>query len=222
MKLASVNVSRPSEIRDGKEIVRTAIFKKPVAGPVAVGKYNLDGDGQADLENHGGEHKAVYAYSLDHYAYFRDLLARNEMRFGQFGENLTVSGLDETRSFLGDHLRIGSAEFAITQPRVPCFKLGLRFGDPKVPKLFSRSLRTGYYLKVLREGVVRAGDDVEVVQRGQGEVRIDELYEALIRPKGKDVAAVLARALEVAELAPEWRVAIHERLGRGRPAGTRP
>ncbi|MBI3370795.1 MAG: MOSC domain-containing protein [Betaproteobacteria bacterium] len=222
MKLASVNVSRPTEIRDGKDLVRTAIFKQPVTGPVAVGKCNLDGDGQADLENHGGEHKAVYAYSFDHYPYFREALGRGEMPFGQFGENLTVAGLDEARSYVGDHLRIGSAEFAITQPRVPCFKLGLRFGDAKVPRLFSRSLRTGYYLKVLREGVLQAGDDVEVTQRGHGEVRIDQLYEALIRPKGKDVTAVLARALEVAELSPEWRVAIHERLGSSRTAGTRP
>lgn len=222
MKLVSVNVSRPAEIRNGEDLVRTAIFKVPVAGPVAVRKCNLDGDGQADLENHGGEHKAVYAYSLDHYPYFRDALGRDEMPFGQFGENFTVSGLDETRSYLGDHQRIGSAEFAITQPRVPCFKLGLRFGDPKVPKLFSRSLRTGFYLKVLCEGFVQAGDEVEVTQRGHGEVRIDRLYEALIRPKGKDVAAVLARALEVAELAPEWRAAIHERLGKVVPAGARP
>lgn len=222
MKLVSVNVSRPAEIRNGEDLVRTAIFKLPVAGPVAVRKYNLDGDGQADLENHGGEHMAVYAYSYDHYPYFREALGRGEMPFGQFGENLTVSGLDETLSYLGDQLRIGSAEFAITQPRVPCFKLGLRFGDPKVPKLFSRSLRTGYYLKVLREGVVQSGDEMELVQRGRGEVRIDQLYEALIRPKGKDVAAVLARALEVPELSPAWRTAIHERLGKVVPAGARP
>lgn len=222
MKLVSVNVSRPAEIRNGNDLVRTAIFKQPVTGPVAVGKYNLDGDGQADLENHGGEHMAVYAYSLEHYRYFRDALGRDEMPFGQFGENLTVSGLDETRSYVGDHLRIGSAEFAITQPRVPCFKLGLRFGDPRVPKLFSRSLRTGFYLKVLRGGFVQVGDDVEVTRRGRGEVRIDQLYEALIRPKGKDVTAVLARALEVAELSPEWRTAIRERLDKGKPAAAHP
>lgn len=216
MKLVSVNVSRPIDVRNGKDLVRTGIFKKPVAGPVAVGPTNLEGDGQADLENHGGEHKAVYAYSLDHYAYFREALGRDDMPYGQFGENLTISGLDETRSFLGDHLRIGSAEFAVTQPRVPCFKLGIRFGDATVPKLFSRSLRTGFYLMVLREGTIQAGDEVELAQRGEGEVRIDQLYEALVRPKGKDVTAILARALEVAELAPAWRAAIREKLD-GKP-----
>lgn len=221
MKVVSVNVSRPTDVRTGKDLVRTAIFKKPVSGPVSVGRFNLEGDGQADLENHGGEHKAVYAYSLDHYAYFREALGREEMPYGQFGENLTIEGLDETQSFLGDRLRIGGAEFAITQPRVPCFKLGIRFGDPTVPKLFSRSLRTGYYLKVLREGMVQAGDEVEVLERGRGEVRIDQLYEGLIRPKGKDFTGVLARALEVAELAPEWRAGIHERLGSGNLLGTR-
>lgn len=222
MKLVSVNVSRPVDIRDGKDLVRTAIFKKPVAGPVAVGRFNLEGDGQADLENHGGEHMAVYAYSLDHYAYFRQALGRDELPHGQFGENLTIEGLDEAQSFLGDRLAIGSAEFAVTQPRVPCYKLGLRFGDPTVPKLFSRSLRTGFYLRVLREGTLQAGDAVEVLERGAGEVRIDQLYEALIRPKGRDMSAILARALESEHLSPAWRAAIHERLGSGIPAGTRP
>ncbi len=218
MKLVSVNVARPAEVQDGKDLVRTAIYKQAVVGPVRVGRTNLEGDGQADLENHGGEHKAVYAYSLDHYAYFREALQRDAMPYGQFGENLTIAGLDETRSFVGDRLRIGTAEFAITQPRVPCFKLGIRFGDATVPKLFSRSLRTGYYLMVLREGTIEAGDAVEVLERGKGGARIDQLYEGLIRPKGKDFSGVLSRALEAPELSPEWRAGIHERLGRGQPA----
>jgi len=218
MKLVSVNVAQPRLVQDGEEMVRTGIFKAPVPGPVAVRGHNLDGDGQADLENHGGEHKAVYAYSADHYAYWREALGREDLSWGQFGENLTIEGFDESRIFLGDHIAVGSAVFAVTQPRVPCFKLGIRFGDKQMPKLFTRSLRTGCYLKVLREGTVQAGDAVDLLERGRGAIRIDLLFEALVIPRGKDVRAILGAALEVPELSPEWRAPIRERLDTARPS----
>ncbi|MBE0620979.1 MAG: MOSC domain-containing protein, partial [Burkholderiales bacterium] len=119
MKLIAISVSLPIEVQHGERLIKTGIFKKPVAGPVRVGTLNLEGDGQADLGNHGGAHKAVYAYALDHYAYWRVALGREEMDYGQFGENLTVSGLDESERCVGDRLQIGSALFAISQPRVP-------------------------------------------------------------------------------------------------------
>lgn len=156
MKLVSVNVALPIPVQQGDRTIATGIFKKPVTGPVRVSLSNLEGDGQADLENHGGEYKAVYAYSLDHYDYWRGALNRVDMPYGQFGENLTVSELDEFDSCIGDQLRIGSALFTITQPRVPCFKLGIRLGDEKMPRLFSESARTGFYLRVLRTGVIEA------------------------------------------------------------------
>jgi len=212
MRLVSVNVSNPVEVRYGERLIRTGIFKAPVAGPVRVHSGNLAGDGQADLDNHGGEHKAVYAYSLDHYGYWRNTLGREDMPYGQFGENLTVSGLDESESCVGDQIRIGSALFTITQPRVPCFKLGIRLGDAKMPKLFSESARPGFYLKVVREGVLEAGDTVEVLQRGHGRVAIRPLFEAYLRPGDKDAARILMRALEVPELSPEWRAQIAKRL----------
>lgn len=215
MKLMSVNVAQPVAVQHGGRTIRTGIFKKPVTGAIRVEKYNLEGDGQADLDNHGGEHKAVYAYSLDHYAYWRRVLDREEMDYGQFGENLTVAGLDESESCLGDQLRIGSALFTITQPRVPCFKLGIRLDDEKMPKLFSESARTGFYLKVLREGAIEAGDRVDVIERGYGNVSIRTLFEAYLKPRDPEASRILARALAVPELSPAWRAHINKRLEYG-------
>jgi len=214
MLLKSVNVSRPIEVQYRGSPIKTGIFKLPVTGPTRVEHTNLAGDGQADLDNHGGMHKAVYAYSLDHYAYWRTLLKREEMVYGQFGENLTISGLDESACCVGDQLQMGTALFTITQPRVPCFKLGIRLGDESVPKLFSQSARTGFYLRVLRVGVIEAGDPVERVARGQGRVAIKSLFEAYMRRGGKDAVQILSRALEVPELSPEWRAQIEQRLER--------
>jgi MOSC domain-containing protein YiiM len=214
MQLVSVNVSLPRAVQYGRETVKTGIFKQPVAGPVRAGTYNLEGDGQADLENHGGLHKAVYAYALEHYAWWREALGREQMDYGQFGENLTVSGLDEAESCIGDRLQIGGALFAITQPRVPCYKLGIRFGDETVPKLFSRSARTGFYLSVLREGVIQAGDAVELVERGYRKVAIKPLFEAYMNRGAPNAARILQRALEVPELSAEWRAQIEKRLAR--------
>lgn len=214
MRLATICVARPTLVRDGTELVKTAIFKRPVAGPVRVGRTNLKGNGQADLENHGGEHMAVYAYSADHYPSWREELGRDDLEHGGFGENLTIEGLAESRAFLGDQWRIGSAAFAITQPRVPCFKLGIRMADPGIVKRFTRSLRSGCYLMVLQEGTIAAGDPVEVIARGKGEVRIDRLFEALMLKKAPDGAELLARALGETSLSPAWRSAIRERLGR--------
>ena len=212
MKLVCVNVSLPVEVRHGEKSVTTGIFKRPVTGPVRVGKFNLEGDAQADLVNHGGEHKALYAYSLEHYAYWRAVLERHDMPYGQFGENLTVAGLDEAESCVGDRLALGSALLTVTQPRVPCFKLGIRLGDEKMPRLFSQSARTGFYLRVLREGVIEAGDSIDVLQRGRGGVTIRALFEAYLRPGNDNAALVLERALEVPELSPEWRAHIERRL----------
>lgn len=214
MQLASVNVSRPVEVRHEGKLINTGIFKMPVTGSVRVKRHNLEGDGQADLDNHGGEHKAVYAYSLDHYAYWQKVLNREEMDCGQFGENLTVAGLDELDSCIGDQLQIGSALFVITQPRVPCFKLGIRFADASMPKLFSESARTGFYLRVLSEGSIEAGDAVDLVKRGYGKLPVRALFMAYLKAGDADAARILARALEVPELSPEWRANITKRLER--------
>lgn len=212
MRLVSVNVSLPVEVRYRDEAVNTGIFKKPVAGAVRAGIHNLEGDGQADLHNHGGLHKAAYAYALDHYAYWREVLGREDLDHGQFGENLTIAGLDESERCVGDRLQIGSAQFTITQPRVPCYKLGIRLGDERMPRLFAQSARTGFYLRVLREGEIEAGDAVDVIEAGYRKVAIRPLFEAYMNRGGKDAARILRRALEVPELSPEWRAQIEKRL----------
>lgn len=214
MTLISVNVGRPREVPYNGNAVSTGIFKEPVSGAVAVHRLNLAGDGQADLVHHGGEAKAVYAYSLDHYDWWSATLGREDLVHGQFGENLTIAGLDEAILCLGDQLRIDDARFAISQPRVPCFKLGLRFGDKQLPRLFAESLRTGIYLRVLDEGHVRSGDAVEVVAHGEPRVSIRSLFDAYLKPNDPDALKVLAQALQVPDLSDEWRDQIARRLQR--------
>jgi len=214
MKIISVNVSLPVEIEHKNKIVETGIFKKPVAGPVRVFRDNLSGDRQADLACHGGEDKAVYAYSLDNYAYWQEVLGREPMSYGQFGENLTVTGIDESNIYVGDHLRLGSALMVVTQPRVPCFKLGIRMDSNEMPGLFTKSARTGFYLKVLHEGTVEAGDEIEILQRGSGDISAKKLFEAFFQPRAQNSNDVLRKALDIPELSMEWRQKISRRLER--------
>lgn len=219
MTLVSINVGLPREVAYGEETVVTGIFKQAISGPVAVRRENLDGDGQADPVHHGGIDKAVYAYSLDHYPWWRQELGLDVLPHGQFGENLTIAGLDESTLCLGDQLQMGDARFVITQPRVPCFKLGLRFDDKRLPQLFTQSLRSGVYLRVLQEGTVQAGDTVEVVAAGHAQLPIRTLFDAYFRPNDPAAQKVLQQALDVPELSAEWRHHIGERLARrGHPA----
>ncbi len=158
--MISVNVSRPLTIVDQGRVIRTGIFKEPVAGRVRLGRLNLEGDAQADLRVHGGPDKAVYAYPVEHYEYWKQVLERSVLSLGQFGENLTVEGLQEDRVRLGDVFRVGTAVVQVTQPRSPCNKLGIRMGSKDFPRLFQASNRSGFYLRVLEEGEVGAGDDI--------------------------------------------------------------
>jgi MOSC domain-containing protein YiiM len=180
MKLLSVSVGSPRQIEWKGKLVRTSIFKFPKAGPVRVTKLNLDGDEQSDLSVHGGIDKAVYAYPSEHYPFWREELARSDLSWGFFGENLTTEGVLETALHIGDTLRVGSAKFVVTQPRLPCFKLGIRFGRPDIVDRFSRSGRSGFYLAVLQEGEVAAGDSIELLTRDKESVTVAEvvsLYE---------------------------------------------
>ena len=157
MKILSVNVGKPQEHEWRGLRVKTAIFKSPVEGPVAVGKLDLAGDAQADLTVHGGADKAVYLYPHEHYAYWNSQLPGYPLTLGNFGENLTVSGLSEEDIHIGDQLQIGTARFTVTQPRTPCYKLGVRFNREDMTKRFYLSRRFGFYLRVLREGTVTGG-----------------------------------------------------------------
>jgi MOSC domain-containing protein YiiM len=174
MKLLSVNVGRPRSVESHGRTVRTAIFKDPVLLRVHVGRTNIEGDRQADLRVHGGPDKAVYAYDLSGYAHWRKALAR-ELPLGQFGENLTVEGMPETEVRIGDVYRVGGALLQVSQPRSPCYKLALRMEMPTFLKPFLESGRTGFYLRVLEEGEIGAGDAIELVSRDPDEVTVAEM-----------------------------------------------
>src|SRR5437660_5266981 len=167
MKLVSVNTGLPRNVTWHGKNVTTAIYKQPVEGRVALRKLNLDGDRQADLSVHGGENKAVYCYPIEHYGHWAKELSGRPLPIAIFGENFTTDGLQEDLCYLGDHLSIGSAEVVVTQPRLPCYKLGIRFQSDDMVKRFLASGRTGFYFAVTREGEVGATDEIKVICSGR-------------------------------------------------------
>jgi MOSC domain-containing protein YiiM len=207
MTLISINVGLPREITHGGREVTTGIFKVPVAGPVWLGRLNLTGDGQADLRVHGGEDKAVYLYPFEHYAFWSGELGRSDFSHGQFGENFTTTGLLEEEIFIGDVLRIGVARAQVTQPRSPCFKLGIRMGDENFPARFAAANRTGFYLRVLEEGMVQAGDAIDRVERAAGSMSVRDIFR--LRHVG-GTRAEYERAAQLPGLTDSWRVAFEK------------
>jgi len=203
LRVVSVNAGLPREVVWKGRAVRTGIFKDPVEGRVAVRALNLDGDRQADLTVHGGVSKAVYVYPSEHYAYWREELPGVELPWGMFGENLTTEGLLEGAVGIGDRFRIGSAQVVVTEPRMPCYKLGLRFRRDDVIKRFLASRRTGFYLAVLNEGEVEAGDRVERLSRDPHGVTVADITHLYTR-KPHDVG-LLQRAMSVEALPESWR-----------------
>jgi MOSC domain-containing protein YiiM len=202
MQVVSVNVSLARLVTWRGHEVRTGIFKEPVTGRVMVHRTNVDGDRQADLSVHGGEFKAVYAYSADHYSWWARELGR-ELSFGMFGENLTITGFDENEVGIGDRFAIGSAVLEAVQPRLPCYKLGIRFDDPQMTKRFMKSGRCGVYFRVVEEGDVGAGDSVVCTHQEPVRVPVPALA-AWVDAATPDVD-LARRALSVAALLPEWR-----------------
>ena len=210
MKLVAISVGGPRKVEWRGKTVRTSIFKDPVAGSVRVQKLNLAGDEQSDLSVHGGADKAVYAYPSEHYAYWREQLPEMKLPWGSFGENLTTEGLNDKTLQIGDRLSIGSAEFVVTQPRLPCFKLGVRFGRPDMVKRFQKSGRTGFYLAVLQEGVISAGDSIQVVSLGQPSVSVAEIARLYTADEAEQ--ELLRQASELAALSEDWREYFRNRL----------
>ncbi len=210
MKLISVNVSLPKEVQHKGKSVSTGIFKAPVQGRVMLRELNLDGDGQADLTVHGGVHQAVYVYPVEHYDYWREKLGRNDLSFGQFGENFTVAGMLEDQIHIGDIFRAGAAMMQVTQPRVPCYKLAIKMQMPRFPKLFMASGRTGFYLRVLQEGEVGAGDAIERIDIDPEPMLVQEVFRlAFIDPDNREG---LKKAVDLRGLSPGWRSMFEERL----------
>ena len=203
MRVVSVNVGLPRTVRWKGRDVTTGIFKEPVGGRVALRRLNLDGDRQADLTVHGGAAKAVYAYPFEHYAFWREELDE-ELAFGAFGENFTVEGLPlETEIAVGDRFRVGSAELVVTQPRLPCYKLGLRFGREEMVKRFLASGRTGYYLAVEAEGAVAAGDRVETLAHHPERIPVAEITR--VYASDRDDVAAIERLVDLDALPDDWR-----------------
>jgi MOSC domain-containing protein YiiM len=211
MKLLSVNVGLPREVEWNRRTIRTSIFKAPVSGRVQVRKLNLDGDEQSDLTVHGGVDKAVYVYPSEHYTFWRNELPNADLDWGVFGENFTTQGaLDDKAVRIGDRFRIGSAAFVVTQPRMPCFKLGIRFGRVDIIKRFLHSGRNGFYFAVAEEGEVAAGDSIELLRRDENGVTVADIVELYTADAAKQ--DLLQRVSELAALPENWRAYFRKRL----------
>lgn len=210
MKLVSVQVGRSRTVQWRGKPVSTGIYKEPVAGRIMVHRFNLDGDQQADLTVHGGLDKAVYVYPVEHYATWAQELERSRFSFGQFGENFTVEGMREETVYLGDIFRIGDTQLEVTQPRVPCYKLGVKMGSMQFPKRFLASGRTGYYMRVLEEGEVGAGDSIEPIKTDPERMTIRQAVRLAFFEQG-DIA-MLEKALRIQALSAEWRSMFQEQL----------
>jgi MOSC domain-containing protein YiiM len=219
MRVISVNVGLPRLVIWKDKPVITGIFKEPVAGQIMVRRLNLDGDRQADLSVHGGSDKAVYLYPAEHYDYWRQELPGMELPWGMFGENLTTQGLLETEVNIGDRFRLGSAEVTVTQPRMPCYKLALKFGRDDIIKRFLASGRSGFYLAVLQEGEVGAGDTLELLQRDPHQVTVTDIVRLYAVDKRN--LELLRRAIAVEALSEGWRDYFQDQIEKLTPAGSR-
>jgi MOSC domain-containing protein YiiM len=214
MKLISINVALPRLVSVHGKQFETGFFKIPVSGPVVVKKLNLQGDGQADLSVHGGPDKAVYLYPWDNILYWKKSLQRDDLGPGSFGENLTVEGLTENEVAIGDEFAMGSARFVVTQPRLPCFKLALALETPSITKTFLESGRTGFYLRVLQEGVIQAGDSIYPLPSREPErVTIAEFVE-LYRVK-RATRDQIRKILSLAALPADWKNRLTRKAGDG-------
>ena len=202
-RLLSVNVGLPQDVSWHGRMVHTAVWKRPAVGPLAARRLNLDGDGQGDLAGHGGEHRAVFVYQIESYQYWQQQLRRDDFSYGQFGENFTVQGLADGQVCIGDRYRIGSALFEVTQPRVTCYRVGIRMNDPQIPALLVAHHRPGFYFRVLREGTVQADDEIVKMAAGPESMTVAEI-DALLYLPGHPRPQV-ERALRIPALPAGWR-----------------
>jgi MOSC domain-containing protein YiiM len=203
LRLISVNVGLPRAVNWNDQTVMTGIFKEPVGGPVMLRTLNLDGDRQADLSVHGGVSKAVYAYPAEHYEYWKRELPDMQLPYGMFGENFSTEGLAEDTVNVGDRFRLGESELMVTEPRMPCYKLGIKFGRADILKKFLASRRTGFYFAVLKEGRVKAGDSMELLSKDTNKIAVAEITRLYAFEKN-DVE-MLQRVVKVEALSESWR-----------------
>ena len=209
-KIISVNVGAPRIVMSNGDPVSTGIFKKPVAGRVMLRTLNLEGDRQADLSVHGGPSKAVYAYPSEHYEYWKRELPEMKLPWGMFGENFTTLGLIESEINIGDEFRVGSAAVMVTEPRMPCYKLGIKFGRADIVKRFLASGRTGFYFAVLQEGEVGAGDSIDLIEKNKDSLAVSDITALYTHEKHN--VGLLRRAMEVEALPESWKDYFQHRL----------
>ncbi len=212
MRVISVNVGQPRKVLVNDEVVETGIYKSPVKGRIAVRRLNIDGDRQADLTVHGGVDKAVYAYPVEHYEYWQEQFPEMDLPWGMFGENLSLSGLFEDTVHIGDQFQVGTAKLMVTQPRLPCFKLGIKFERDDIIKRFLMSGRTGFYFAVLEEGEVAAGDPISLLHSDEHEVTIADIVR--LYREDKYNVELMRCVMAVDALPEEWREYFQERLER--------
>jgi ferredoxin-NADP reductase/MOSC domain-containing protein YiiM len=217
-RLLSVNVGLPRDITWQGRTVRTGIWKAPIEGRRLVRRLNIDGDGQGDLEGHGGENRAVFVYQTDSYRYWQSELGRNDFTYGQFGENFTVDGLSDQEVCIGDRYRIGDALLEVTQPRVTCYRVGIRTNEPRMPALLVAHGRPGFYFRVLKEGEVAAGDEIVQVAVGPERMSVAEIDALLYRPG--HASSEVERALRIPALSVGWRGSFQALLDQDRKGGT--
>jgi MOSC domain-containing protein YiiM len=198
MRIVSLNVGLPRTIAWRGQHVTTAIFKQPAEGPVLLRQFNLEGDRQADLENHGGPDKAIYAYPSEHYEFWRKELPQMELPWGMFGENLTTEGLREESTHIGDRFRVGEAVVMVTQPRIPCYKLGIRFGRDDIVRRFLESGRSGIYFSVMKEGMVATLDAIDRIHQAEGGITVADINRAYVH--GDENIPLLRRAVRLGGL----------------------
>ena len=215
--LLSVNIGMPKDVPWQGKTVFTGVFKDPVTGPRRVGNLNVDGDGQGDLAGHGGEQRAVFVYQIDSYRHWERELARDDFVYGQFGENFTVEGLNDDEVCIGDRYRIGTAVFEVTQPRVTCYRVGIRMNDPRIPALLVSHRRPGFYFRVLEEGEVQAGDEIVKLASGPEQMTIAEA-DALLYLPGHP-RQELRRALRIPALSLGWQASFQALLDGGPDSG---
>jgi MOSC domain-containing protein YiiM len=212
MQVISVNVGQPRRVVWNGQIEETGIYKEAVKGRVAVRKLNLEGDSQADLTVHGGLDKAVYAYPTEHYSFWREQFPEMELPWGMFGENLTITGLLEDAVHIGDHFQVGSAKLMVTQPRIPCYKLGIKFGRDDILRRFLMSGMTGFYFAVLEEGDVAAGDSISMLHQDEHQVTVAGIVR--LYSEDKYNLDLIRRVVAVEALPEEWREYFQERFER--------
>ena len=217
--LLSVNVGLPKDVAWQGKTVHTGIWKSPVAGPVQARRLNLDGDGQGDLNGHGGEQRAVLVYQIQSYRHWQQHFGRDDFGYGQFGENLTVDGLPDDEVCIGDRYRIGAAEFEVTQPRVTCYRVGLRLGQPQMAALLVSHHRPGFYMRVIREGPIEAGQPIVKTRTGPHALTVTDT-DALLYLPGRDLGK-LKQAVQIPALSPGWQQSFNDLLAGRRNAGRR-